>query len=185
MSPHFLCWQKPLPPISSTDEERQLQLALALSKEEHEKVPEPRSPGCSSPCTWASLWGAGAPNAASLWCLLCFHCSGLSAELSPNGPGPRGAVYSDAGTFRGCAGSSCAGSVSWRRCWLPGCWAHGSCPLSPQEVRTWQGENSLMQRTMEETAPSREEEEEEDKMKKSQVQHGGTGGPHSQRWTPG
>ncbi|NWH71565.1 EPN3 protein, partial [Piaya cayana] len=29
--------QKPLPPISSTDEERQLQLALALSKEEHEK----------------------------------------------------------------------------------------------------------------------------------------------------
>ncbi|NXF86421.1 EPN3 protein, partial [Eubucco bourcierii] len=29
--------KKPLPPISSTDEERQLQLALALSKEEHEK----------------------------------------------------------------------------------------------------------------------------------------------------
>ncbi|XP_065503910.1 epsin-3 isoform X3 [Caloenas nicobarica] len=65
--------KKPLPPISSTDEERQLQLALALSKEEHEK-----------------------------------------------------------------------------------------------EVRTWQGENSLMQRAMEETAPGREEEEEEDKMKKSQ-----------------
>ncbi|KAM9258448.1 LOW QUALITY PROTEIN: epsin-3 [Cariama cristata] len=64
--------KKPLPPISSTDEERQLQLALALSKEEHEK-----------------------------------------------------------------------------------------------EVRAWQ-ENSLLQRTMEETAQSREEEEEEDKMKKSQ-----------------
>ncbi|XP_064890933.1 epsin-3 isoform X3 [Columba livia] len=65
--------KKPLPPISSTDEERQLQLALALSKEEHEK-----------------------------------------------------------------------------------------------EVRTWQGENSLMQRAMEETASGREEEEEEGKMKKSQ-----------------
>ncbi|XP_065503909.1 epsin-3 isoform X2 [Caloenas nicobarica] len=37
-----------------------------------------------------------------------------------------------------------------------------------KEVRTWQGENSLMQRAMEETAPGREEEEEEDKMKKSQ-----------------
>ncbi|KAF1660112.1 Epsin-3, partial [Aptenodytes patagonicus] len=65
--------KKPLPPISSTDEERQLQLALALSKEEHEK-----------------------------------------------------------------------------------------------EVRAWQGENSLLQRAIEETAQGREEEEEEDKMKKSQ-----------------
>ncbi|NXJ88318.1 EPN3 protein, partial [Corythaixoides concolor] len=65
--------KKPLPPISSTDEERQLQLALALSKEEHEK-----------------------------------------------------------------------------------------------EVRAWQGENSLVQRAMEETAQGGEEEEEEDKMKKSQ-----------------
>ncbi|XP_075025778.1 epsin-3 isoform X3 [Calonectris borealis] len=65
--------KKPLPPISSTDEERQLQLALALSKEEHEK-----------------------------------------------------------------------------------------------EVRAWQGENSLMQRAVEETVQGREEEEEEDKMKKSQ-----------------
>uniref|UniRef100_A0A8C8ASQ8 Epsin 3 n=1 Tax=Otus sunia TaxID=257818 RepID=A0A8C8ASQ8_9STRI len=65
--------KKPLPPISSTDEERQLQLALALSKEEHEK-----------------------------------------------------------------------------------------------EVRAWQGENSLLQRAVEETAQGREEEEEEDKMKKSQ-----------------
>ncbi|NXR11922.1 EPN3 protein, partial [Semnornis frantzii] len=64
--------KKPLPPISSTDEERQLQLALALSKEEHEK-----------------------------------------------------------------------------------------------EVRAWQGENSLMQKPMEETSQSREEEEEE-KMKKSE-----------------
>ncbi|NXA04410.1 EPN3 protein, partial [Sapayoa aenigma] len=64
--------KKPLP-ISSTDEERQLQLALALSKEEHEK-----------------------------------------------------------------------------------------------EVRTWQGENSLQQRAMEETAQGREEEQEEEKMKKSQ-----------------
>ncbi|NXB69336.1 EPN3 protein, partial [Donacobius atricapilla] len=64
--------KKPLPPLSSTDEERQLQLALALSKEEHEK-----------------------------------------------------------------------------------------------EVRTWQGENSLQQRPMEETAPGRDEEQ-EDKMKKSQ-----------------
>ncbi|NWI58560.1 EPN3 protein, partial [Calyptomena viridis] len=64
--------KKPLP-ISSTDEERQLQLALALSKEEHEK-----------------------------------------------------------------------------------------------EVRTWQGENSLQQRAVEETAQAREEEQEEDKMKKSQ-----------------
>ncbi|KAF1580471.1 Epsin-3, partial [Eudyptes moseleyi] len=66
--------KKPLPPISSTDEERQLQLALTLSKEEHEK-----------------------------------------------------------------------------------------------EVRAWQGENSLLQRAIEETAQGREEEEEEeDKMKKSQ-----------------
>ncbi|NWI89605.1 EPN3 protein, partial [Pitta sordida] len=64
--------KKPLP-ISSTDEERQLQLALALSKEEHEK-----------------------------------------------------------------------------------------------EVRTWQGENSLQQRAVEQTAQGREEEQEEDKMKKSQ-----------------
>ncbi|NXK95920.1 EPN3 protein, partial [Formicarius rufipectus] len=64
--------KKPLP-ISRTDEERQLQLALALSKEEHEK-----------------------------------------------------------------------------------------------EVRTWQGENSLQQRAVEETAQGREEEQEEDKMKKSQ-----------------
>lgn len=45
MSPNFLCCQKPLPPLSSTDEERQLQLALALSKEEHEKVPVSCSPG--------------------------------------------------------------------------------------------------------------------------------------------
>ncbi|XP_014804869.1 PREDICTED: epsin-3 isoform X2 [Calidris pugnax] len=37
-----------------------------------------------------------------------------------------------------------------------------------KEVRAWQGENSLMQRTMEEPAQGREEEEEEDKMKKSQ-----------------
>ncbi|NWJ11324.1 EPN3 protein, partial [Crypturellus undulatus] len=65
--------KKPLPPISSTDEERQLQLALALSREEHEK-----------------------------------------------------------------------------------------------EVRAWQGENSLLQRALEETAQGGEEEEEEDKMKKSQ-----------------
>ncbi|XP_049668041.1 epsin-3 isoform X3 [Accipiter gentilis] len=65
--------KKPLPPISSTDEERQLQLALALSKEEHEK-----------------------------------------------------------------------------------------------EVRTWQGENSLLQRASEETTQGKEEEEEEEKMKKSQ-----------------
>ncbi|XP_042720925.1 epsin-3 isoform X3 [Lagopus leucura] len=65
--------KKPLPPISSTDEERQLQLALALSKEEHEK-----------------------------------------------------------------------------------------------EVRAWQGENSLLQRALEETAQGGEEEQEEDKMKKSQ-----------------
>ncbi|NXD28688.1 EPN3 protein, partial [Spelaeornis formosus] len=65
--------KKPLPPLSSTDEERQLQLALALSKEEHEK-----------------------------------------------------------------------------------------------DVRTWQGENSIQQRPVEETAPGRDEEQEEDKMKKSQ-----------------
>ncbi|NWR66289.1 EPN3 protein, partial [Bucorvus abyssinicus] len=65
--------KKPLPPISSTDEERQLQLALALSKEEHEK-----------------------------------------------------------------------------------------------EVRSWQGENSLLQKATEDTAQGREEEEEGDKMKKSQ-----------------
>lgn len=45
MSRNFLCCQKPLPPLSSTDEERQLQLALALSKEEHEKVPVSCSPG--------------------------------------------------------------------------------------------------------------------------------------------
>ncbi|NWU77019.1 EPN3 protein, partial [Onychorhynchus coronatus] len=64
--------KKPLP-ISSTDEERQLQLALTLSKEEHEK-----------------------------------------------------------------------------------------------EVRTWQGENSMQQRVVEEAAQGREEEQEEDKMKKSQ-----------------
>ncbi|KAM6403421.1 epsin-3 [Rhynochetos jubatus] len=37
-----------------------------------------------------------------------------------------------------------------------------------KEVRAWQGENSLLQRTVEETAQGREEEEEEDKMKKSQ-----------------
>lgn len=43
--------------------------------------------------------------------------------------------------------------------------------MSPQEVRTWQGENSLQQRPVEETAPARDEEQEEDKMKKSQVQH--------------
>ncbi|NXN17818.1 EPN3 protein, partial [Indicator maculatus] len=63
--------KKPLPPLSSTDEERQLQLALALSKEEHEK-----------------------------------------------------------------------------------------------EVRAWQGENSIIQKPMEETSQGREEEE--DRMKKSQ-----------------
>ncbi|XP_075025777.1 epsin-3 isoform X2 [Calonectris borealis] len=37
-----------------------------------------------------------------------------------------------------------------------------------KEVRAWQGENSLMQRAVEETVQGREEEEEEDKMKKSQ-----------------
>ncbi|KAM6049893.1 epsin-3 isoform 2-T4 [Theristicus caerulescens] len=37
-----------------------------------------------------------------------------------------------------------------------------------KEVRAWQGENSLLQKAVEETAQGREEEEEEDKMKKSQ-----------------
>ncbi|XP_068269213.1 epsin-3 isoform X2 [Nyctibius grandis] len=37
-----------------------------------------------------------------------------------------------------------------------------------KEVRAWQGENSLLQRAVEETAQGGEEEEEEDKMKKSQ-----------------
>ncbi|XP_074900560.1 epsin-3 isoform X2 [Buteo buteo] len=37
-----------------------------------------------------------------------------------------------------------------------------------KEVRTWQGENSLLQRASEETTQGKEEEEEEDKMKKSQ-----------------
>ncbi|XP_068510980.1 epsin-3 isoform X2 [Anas acuta] len=37
-----------------------------------------------------------------------------------------------------------------------------------KEVRAWQGENSLLQRALEETAQGGEEEEEEDKMKKSQ-----------------
>lgn len=53
-------------------------------------------------------------------------------------------------------------------------------PLSPQEVRAWQGENSLLQRALEETAQGGEEEEEEDKMKKSQVKHQGPGWPHMQ-----
>lgn len=43
-------------------------------------------------------------------------------------------------------------------------------------MRTWQGENSLQQRPLEETAPGRDEEQEEDKMKKSQVQHWRLGG---------
>uniref|UniRef100_A0A8B9NXP9 Epsin 3 n=1 Tax=Apteryx owenii TaxID=8824 RepID=A0A8B9NXP9_APTOW len=50
--------EKPLPPISSTDEERQLQLALALSKEEHEKVPVPCRPGRSSLLALGLLSGA-------------------------------------------------------------------------------------------------------------------------------
>ncbi|XP_062447706.1 epsin-3 isoform X2 [Rhea pennata] len=37
-----------------------------------------------------------------------------------------------------------------------------------KEVRAWQGENSLLQRTLEETTQGGEEEEEEEKMKKSQ-----------------
>ncbi|XP_064006534.1 epsin-3 isoform X2 [Pogoniulus pusillus] len=37
-----------------------------------------------------------------------------------------------------------------------------------KEVRAWQGENSMMQKPMEETSQSREEEEEEEKIKKSQ-----------------
>ncbi|XP_015735692.1 epsin-3 isoform X2 [Coturnix japonica] len=37
-----------------------------------------------------------------------------------------------------------------------------------KEVRAWQGENSLLQRALEETAQGGEEEEEEEKMKKSQ-----------------
>ncbi|XP_051490598.1 epsin-3 isoform X2 [Apus apus] len=37
-----------------------------------------------------------------------------------------------------------------------------------KEVRTWQGENSLLQRAVEESAQGGEEEEEEEKMKKSQ-----------------
>lgn len=53
-------------------------------------------------------------------------------------------------------------------------------PLSPQEVRAWQGENSLLQRALEETAQGGEEEEEEDKMKKSQVKHQGPGWLHMQ-----
>lgn len=52
-------------------------------------------------------------------------------------------------------------------------------------MRAWQGENSLLQRAMEETAQGREEEEEEDKMKKSQVQHWGSGWSHSQPWILG
>lgn len=47
-------------------------------------------------------------------------------------------------------------------------------------MRAWQGENSLLQRGVEETAQGREEEEEEEKMKKSQVQHWGFGWPRSQ-----
>lgn len=42
-------------------------------------------------------------------------------------------------------------------------------------MRTWQGENSLQQRPVEEAAPGRDEEQ-EDKMKKSQVQHWRLGG---------
>lgn len=42
-------------------------------------------------------------------------------------------------------------------------------------MRTWQGENSLLQRASEETTQGKEEEEEEEKMKKSQVQHWGPG----------
>ncbi|XP_025054974.1 epsin-3 isoform X3 [Alligator sinensis] len=37
-----------------------------------------------------------------------------------------------------------------------------------KEVRAWQGENSLLQKTLEETQPGVEEEEEEDKLKTSQ-----------------
>ncbi|XP_019373120.1 PREDICTED: epsin-3 isoform X2 [Gavialis gangeticus] len=37
-----------------------------------------------------------------------------------------------------------------------------------KEVRAWQGENSLLQKTLEETQPGVEEEEEEDKLKNSQ-----------------
>lgn len=95
MSPHFLCWQKPLPPISSTDEERQLQLALALSKEEHEKVPVPCSPGCSSFLTLGLLSGAPEPKMppfsaacfafAALGCLL----SALPAGSAPEEPSAR------------------------------------------------------------------------------------------------
>lgn len=43
------------------------------------------------------------------------------------------------------------------------------CPFWLQEVRACQGENSLLQRALEETHTGIKEEEEEDKMKKSQV----------------
>lgn len=59
--------------------------------------------------------------------------------------------------------------------------AHSPIPCSLlQEVRAWQGENSLLQRALEETAQGGEEEEEEDKMKKSQVKHHGPGWQHVQ-----
>lgn len=42
-------------------------------------------------------------------------------------------------------------------------------------MRAWQGENSLLQKTLEETQPGVEEEEEEDKLKTSQVKSGSEG----------
>lgn len=81
MSPNLLCWQKPLPPISSTDEERQLQLALALSKEEHEKVPVPRSPGHSSLLALGLLSGAPEPETLPGFGV-CFAFTALGFLLS-------------------------------------------------------------------------------------------------------
>jgi len=185
MSPNFLCWQKPLPPISSTDEERQLRLALALSKEEHEKVPVPRSPGRSSLLALGLLSGAPEPKtppcsgACFTFCALGCLLSALPAGSAPGQPSARVLA------LLGMRWQLRCWVCLLRRCWLQGCSAHGPRPLSLQEVRAWQGENSLLQRAVEETAPGKEEEEEEDKMKKSQVQHWGPGWSHSQRWAPG
>uniref|UniRef100_A0A8C0FGF0 Epsin 3 n=1 Tax=Bubo bubo TaxID=30461 RepID=A0A8C0FGF0_BUBBB len=81
--------EKPLPPISSTDEERQLQLALALSKEEHEKVPVPRSPGRSSLLALGLFSGALEPETPPR-SSACFAFTALGSLLSalPGGSAP-------------------------------------------------------------------------------------------------
>lgn len=142
----------------------------------------PCSPGRSISRTWASLCLVQQPRCRQhSRARFAFPAVGLLAVRSPGGL----SLEEPSAQMLGLLGDAVAAPAlglspgEGSRCRAAG--AHSPVPCSlPQEVRAWQGENSLLQRALEETAQGGEEEEEEDKMKKSQVKHHGPGWQHVQ-----